>query len=550
METQVRLKPLSERGNGSASKKFKVRPRQGVVKRGSLGMTARRDEQQAKSPELEQARHEIATIVGSMQAAPTDAFLQEISCAALEDYAQQDKWRGRLVVDLAGVDAIAVAMRTHADNALIQEHGCATMAALTMDTKVHNDALLEAGALPLVLEALRAHMANAAIAQQAVAVLRDLASPSPDVVTQIAAADGIRMIVDVFRQYPKDIDVQEPAIHVIVVLAGVSAENLETLLELGAVPDVIAAMMQHSEAARLQRLSCAFLALAGDTGSGRAAVGTEGIKAVLEALRNHDQDVLLFRDACTALRLLTQDNVEHAEFAVENGCIELLNSAVAANDGDMMFAQEADTLASQLASLLQSDDADPDVGTFLVDIGGMKIPMQFKMSAGDDDDDEAVDLDQESVEAQIMRLISGQGIRFAHPDDDKEAGMLNGRTDDSDEDIEEYDDDDDVRAHRRVTVRPPVRRNAGPGGTSTKRRSGVQHVRFQVEDSDEEAPVSYYGNQDVDDEGEDSHVGDSTDDEDDDERTPNPAAGAAALVGATALVAASAFLLYRWWKSS
>jgi hypothetical protein len=292
-----------------------------------------------------QASGDFAAIVKMMRTRAGSADVQEKACCALalKDLTiTDDKNKTRAGINRA-VEAVAAAMRAHAESAGVQEAACRALRNLACNNAKNGTRAGTAGAVEAVVAAMRAHSGSADVQKAACLALTYLAGSDEGNETRAGTAGAVEAVTAAMRAHAGSADVQEAACFALENLTRNSAKNKTRAGTAGAVEAVAAAMRAHAGSAGVQEAACRALCnLAGSNEGNRTRAGTAGaVEAVAAAMRAYAGSAGVQEAACWALNNLATTDEGNRTRAGKAGAKELAETALKAHSGNEVVVEQA-----------------------------------------------------------------------------------------------------------------------------------------------------------------------------------------------------------------
>lgn len=362
------------------------------------------------------------TIASSMRRFKDDPELLGAACFAIASIAAGCKDAGGRLLSAGAGDIALHALRAHRDVDRIQHYGCTALGTLAAADPVNaRKRLLGNKALELTADIMRtAPTFGRAQASACTAILSYLESDETYVRSKLFQLNIPTLISSAMERFADSAEVQEAVLEVLASLAsdrdtaaklGESAGNtlipraIDTLRRFTERPDiqarccaflvgasskipannsaiaaargaeaVLAAMVAHSEDARLQALGCRCLANFGHDSENRNIMGYGGIEAVLSAVAKHSGYADLRHWACIALANGTRDSLDNQLMFVAKGGLEF-----AVNTVKMSAESAIDKSTRYFAIIIIANACSEDSRTrhILRCIGGLEAILAF-----------------------------------------------------------------------------------------------------------------------------------------------------------------------------
>jgi hypothetical protein len=233
----------------------------------------------------------IDAVASAMRRHADVAGVQEQGCGALANVADGNSANKSTIVRGDGVAAVVAAMRRHIDVAAVQEQGCRALLLFSFDSAANQAAVATAGGVEAVIAAMRRHADTSAVQREGCGALRNLTFNSDEAVSLVDArvgTDSVEAAVSALRRLNRRWK-DHPRRAAVAAAGGIDA--------------IVAAMRRHASEAGVQEQGVAVLLnLALNDANVGLMVAAGGRDVVAAAKRAHrsplaDECLLMMQDA-------------------------------------------------------------------------------------------------------------------------------------------------------------------------------------------------------------------------------------------------------------
>jgi hypothetical protein len=273
----------------------------------------------------------IAAIVAVMRANPCDPDTLRMGCVALANVccgniANQDK-AGEAVI------SVTEALLVYPTNALLQQHGCLTLGLIIKQHQRNKVTAGVAGAVAAVLAAMRACGGAAEVQHPCCLVLSILVRDVQQNRTSAIQAGAVAAVVDALIAHPEDAEVQSLGC---CALGGLIRDDDGCnppipdgkRLAAKAARLAVAALIAHRADAEVQAWAGYAIWALSRTAYLGVHINTDGIHALLVALRTHRTNSEVQRYCCDALGITISRNADNIVAATKAGAFEAVKAAM------------------------------------------------------------------------------------------------------------------------------------------------------------------------------------------------------------------------------
>ena len=245
-----------------------------------------------KEKDLDPISKKILKIVKTAEKYLDDAKKQDQVCEALRKYAN-DLDTAAKVIDLGGLEVIAVAMRMHQEVPMVQAEAIGTIADLVWIDAEHGERVAEYGLIDLIASAMERHGTHPKINKLGCGFFRTCSYERGN--ADLTKKDGISAVITSMKRNPRKSDVLKEGSAFLQNMLVLYPELARTIIKRqggeseddGIVPILVNALKNNNKDAKLHEAVCGVLANVALVGTGKSAVSKAGaIPELMKVLKN------------------------------------------------------------------------------------------------------------------------------------------------------------------------------------------------------------------------------------------------------------------------